>query len=218
MALNEPVPRAVARTYRAEDSPAFFNNFIEKQKADLKPAKFDGVHIELTPRHLKKPSRTSSPDPLALPHTPQTSRKRKAMQALESPSIKRQPAQNGHTPVPMAVDRPTPSTMIATPTPRTKLQPVVELPPVPKMFMTPSQKGKGRMRDEDYNDLGGFVSGSEDGAYSPRKPASSNVMSSGRRATGDRDDRCKSCTMGDYARLSIFSINSSARQVYGSSR
>ena len=81
-----------------------------------------------------------------------------------------------------------------TPTPRKKLQPFVELPPLPKIYQTPtsqrserwsshtpSQRSKGKSRADEDDDLGGF--GSEDDVL----PAI--VKSSGRRATGDRDDR-----------------------------
>lgn len=188
MALEEPVRRTVANTYTAEQSPAFFNNFLAQHTVALKPTKRSSVEVELTPRQRKKVTRESSPDPLSLlPQTPDTpSRKRKAAQALESPLSKRVfSTQNGHTPSSMTAP---PNT--STPTPRAKLQVYVELPPVPKAFLTPSQKSKGKMREDSHDDLGGFGSISED-EESHHRTISSSVMSSGRRAAGDRDERGK---------------------------
>ena len=72
MALGEPVRKPVPELYPAEESPAFFNQFIEKQKAELKPARFDGVEVEVPTKSLKMMSHASSSDPRALPQTPQT--------------------------------------------------------------------------------------------------------------------------------------------------
>lgn len=181
----------MAKTYTVQESPAFFDNFLAQQTAEIKP-KFRPVEVELTPRR-KNVVRESSPDHMNVtPRTPDTaSRKRKAGQALDSPLVKKIfTSQNGHSPAtPFSPgNRVPPATNGGTPTPRQKLQPYVELPPVPKVFMTSSRKSKGKMKADADDDLGGFVSPSDDDA-SHRRAFSDNIMSSGRRATGDRDER-----------------------------
>lgn len=197
MALQEPVPKKkpAPKAYKAEDSAGFFNNFLSQQTAELKKPKVETKPVERTPRKPARVHASASPDPLAL--TP--ARKRKAAQALESPSIKRSVlAQNGSatsTPRGASEARRSPSTNI-TPTPRMKLEPYLALPPVPRAYQTPSQKGKGKMREESDDDLGGFGDDFDDSPTKRRYNAvTDSVKSSGKRATGDRDDR------GDYMRL-----------------
>lgn len=149
------------------------------------------TEVERVAHPRKRIPHETSPDPLVLvPRTPDTaSRKRKASQMFESPLTKRVlSSQNGHITASTTVDRLTPSTTRGTPTPRAKLQPYVELPPVPKEFTTPSQKSKGKMRADLYDDLGGFDPISEDDMARHRTMPS---PSSARRATGDRDERSK---------------------------
>ncbi|KAI0088475.1 hypothetical protein BDY19DRAFT_165528 [Irpex rosettiformis] len=215
MALGAPVPMQPQqpaqppKTYTPAESPAFFDNFLAQQTAgmrstlpEMKAQRFDGV--ELTPR--KKQLHADFVPPHAMPQTPDTSsRKRKAGQALESPSLKRTVLLSNGSPMKqednavtngysssMAI---TPSIVIApsmtvvetsspTPTPRQKLQAYVELPPMRREFQTPSQKGKERMQEED--EFSGFPS---EGDGSPRKRFAGSVMSPTKRATGDRDDR-----------------------------
>ncbi len=203
-----PVQQPPPKAYTPAESPVFFDNFLAQHTAQMKAAppavKSERPdNIELTPRKMQL--HASPIPPHLMPHTPDTSRKRKAGQALESPSFKRtvlmsngSPSKlnenavtNGNSPS-MAITPSiaiTPSmTVVETsspiPTPRRKLQAFVELPHMRREFQTPSQKGKERMRDED--EYSTFAS--EDGG-SPRKGLPSSVMSSGRRANGDRDDR-----------------------------
>ena len=210
MALGQPIPKPVPppppRAYTPAESPAFFDNFLAQQTApivtppqmrpqpssssEMTPLKKQ-VHANIVPSHL-------------IPQTPDTSsRKRKAGQALESPSLKRtvllsngsplkqesSAVTNGHSPA-MGITPSiaiTPSTAVAetsspTPTPRPRLQPYVELPPLRREFQTPSQKGKERMRDEDQYTA--FTS-EDDG--SPRKQLANGATFSMRR--GDRNER-----------------------------
>lgn len=191
MALGEPSPKPVPMIYSSQESPAFFDDFLAQQTAELKaaekkPAKSTG--LEQTPR--RKRVHDYSPDPLALPpQTPQSpSRKRKAGAAFESPIVKRvvpsRDVQELRTPTAEHT-----ATSKGTPTPRARLQAYVELPPVPKEFLTPLQKGKGRVRSEDA-DLSGIGHISEDG--SPGRRFIANAASPEKRANGDRDSRGRS--------------------------
>ena len=206
MALVEPRPKkkSVSKVYRAEDSAGFFNTFLSQQSTELKNSKPNGHSVEKngekTPRRRSKEHSSGSPDPLALtPATPQSSRKRKAAHALESPSAKRTVvAENGpNTPRSTSDGRPTPfSNTISTP--RVKLEPYIVMPPVPKAYRTPTNKGKQRAESDD--ELAGLHPDIDE---SPLKywsrGAMDSVKSSGRRATGDRDDR------GAYMRFNRWS-------------
>ena len=197
MALQEPIPKKkpAPKVHRAEDSNRFFNDFLAQQTAELKTPKVEANPSEKTPRRHSKSHTEGSPDPLTLgPSTPHGSRKRKAAQALESPSLKRSVvSENGFTvitPRPTSEARSTPSHAAVTPTQqRVKMEPYIAMPPIPKGYETPSSRLKGKMR-ADSEDLGGF---GEDSDASPTKWRSNgitdSVKSSARRATGDRDDR-----------------------------
>ncbi|KAJ3559315.1 hypothetical protein NM688_g422 [Phlebia brevispora] len=197
-ALGDPAPRAAPRVYSPAESSRFFDDFLAKQANDLNASTSRSVQQDTTPRRRSK-QKEDSPDPLAFtPATPQTSRKRKAVQSLESPTLKRThsgssvvpPQQNKNVRSPSA-----PRDIKDTVTPRRKLMPFVELPPIPKIYQTPasqksdrlssytpSERGKGKKREYDDDDLGGF--GSEEDELPTR-----HVTSSVRRATGDRDAR-----------------------------
>ena len=194
MALSEPIQKKKKpppKVHKAEDSAGFFNNFISQQTAELKAAaKTSSVNgVDKMPHKRSREHSEGSPDPMNLtPATPNSSRKRKAAQALESPSTKRAIApQNGNgisTPPTTSEARTSPSIHL-TPTPRPKLEPYLVMPPVPKAYQTPSQRIKGKMRADSEEDLGGYG----DGGESPTKWRSNGVTSSARKATGDRDDR-----------------------------
>lgn len=105
---------------------------------------------------------------------------------LESPSIKRA------VPANIEVQHPNvkPATSLVSaesPNSRTQLQAYVEVPQLRKEFLTPSRKGKMRAREDDSGMLGS-ISWDEN---SPQKHVTNGIVSSGRRATGDRDDRGK---------------------------
>ncbi|KIP08264.1 hypothetical protein PHLGIDRAFT_127100 [Phlebiopsis gigantea 11061_1 CR5-6] len=193
MALQEPIPKKkpAPKVHRAEDSNRFFNDFLSQQTAELKAPKAEIKPLEKTPRRHPKSHTEGSPDPLTLgPSTPHGSRKRKAAQALESPSLKR--SENGFTSLTprTAEARSTPSRAAVTPTHRVKMEPYIAMPPIPKAYETPSSKLKGKMRADSDEDLGGF---GEESDASPTKwrpgRITDSVKSSARRATGDRDDR-----------------------------
>lgn len=206
MALVEPKSRKKPspKAYRAEDSAGFFNNFLTQQSAELKNGRANG-HIvqkngEKTPKRRSKEHSDGSPDPLALtPTTPSSSRKRKAAQTLESPSIRRAVVhENGlNTPRTTSEGRPTPNSN-GTSAPRVKLEPYIVLPAVPRAYQTPKGKGKERAGPDD--EISGFG-----GDNSPLKSRSNggadSVRSSGRRATGDRDDRGKYMRRDGHSKL-----------------
>ena len=149
-----------------------------------------------------------SPDPLALVPSSSTlfsapavtPRKRKPEVYIESPALKRvQSTSNFITPH-KSLSPLTPQTSTtATSKSSKKLQPYIEVPPLPKSWFTPSRsssqksitslskKMQGKMKvDDTPDDLGGY--GSVDDDDSPRRYWNSSVKSSARR-TGDRDDR-----------------------------
>ncbi|PCH40319.1 hypothetical protein WOLCODRAFT_67627 [Wolfiporia cocos MD-104 SS10] len=159
-----------------------------------------------------------SPDPLALEPSSspvsvvitQTPRKRKDASYLDSPSAKRRQISEMSSVSPHAQRRPIPAATLpltpssksqGTPTSKRRLQPYVALPPLPRGYLTPSRrrdrtdrqlttgkgKGKGKAHEcDDSDDLGGFGS-IEDELSSLSQ--SSAIKSTGKRATGDRDDR-----------------------------
>lgn len=151
-----------------------------------------------------------SPDPLALapssstafPRSTVTPRKRKSGFHTESPSLKRvQPTSMFRTPQKSLTPSSSQTSTTATATSKSskKLEPYIEVPPLPKSWFTPSRsasqksvtslsrKMQGKMKvDDTPDDLGGY--GSVDDDDSPRRYWNSGVKSSARR-TGDRDDR-----------------------------
>lgn len=192
MALSEPVPKKKPppKVHKAEDSTRFFNNFLSQQSAELNNNKA-AITEKISSKRSKEHSEVS-PDPLALaPATPQSSRKRKAAQALESPSVKRSvaPCNGNGIATPHKSEAWTSPSLNGSPTPRVKLEPYIAMPPVPKAYQTPSQKSKGKMRANFDEDLGGF--GDMDDSPTKWRPngVTDSVKSSARRATGDRDDR-----------------------------
>ncbi|KAH9923582.1 hypothetical protein B0H21DRAFT_765352 [Amylocystis lapponica] len=191
-ALGEPIQhqRTTKPVYHPDESPAFFNKFLAQTTAEIDSAKMDA---RSTPRRTRTtPKEEESPDPLALGQTTPyaatpasaTPRKRKDAPRLESPSAKR-----------------IASGSKVTPGTKRKLQPFIEVPPIPKLYLTPTSErrsktplasAKGKARDIDGDDdLGGY--GSEDNDYPPTSQSSAgvgaSVKSSGKRATGERDDR-----------------------------
>ncbi|GJE95924.1 sister chromatid cohesion protein-like protein [Phanerochaete sordida] len=194
MALVEPKSRKKPspKAYRAEDSAGFFNNFLSQQSAELKNGRANGHTVqkngEKTPKRRSKEHSDGSPDPLALTSTtPSSSRKRKAAQPLESPSVRRAIVQeNGlNTPRTTSEGRPTPSSNGIS-APRVKLEPYIALPPIPRAYQTPKGKGKERAGSDDQ--IAAF--GVDDSPLKSRpNGGADSVRSSGRRATGDRDDR-----------------------------
>lgn len=198
MALSEPIikkKKAPPKVYKAEESAGFFNDFLSQQSAELKSPKTPG--IDRTPRKRTKEHSEGSPDLHGhVPATPQSSRKRKAAQALESPTAKRGAAQQAHQNGTGVFALQTSQARAAspvrvTPTPRMKLEPYIAMPPIPKVYQTPMHN-KGKMRVGSEEDRDGFVDSDE----SPTKWRSTgfddSVKSPTKRTTGDRDDR------GDY--------------------
>ncbi|KAI0927411.1 hypothetical protein AcV5_007956 [Taiwanofungus camphoratus] len=218
-ALGEPVPKTPKTQYSSHESSGFFNNFLAQTSAQIDVQAPVADNGKSTPRCVKAPPKEEdSPDPLAFSHlsprapvhTHQTPRKRKDVAYLESPSIKRvqtgegsrsftTPSRRGS-----AVSTPAPSTSQGTPTPKRKLMPYVEVPPLPKSYLTPTsqrrhgshtqsviRKGKGKEIGYDADDLGGFGSEDDDGPSTSQNSLGpgGSVKLSGRRATGERDDR-----------------------------
>ncbi|KAJ7366455.1 hypothetical protein DFH08DRAFT_1003444, partial [Mycena albidolilacea] len=207
-ALGPPPTRPQpAASYIPQQSPAFFDQFLEQKSRDLPPPQPRAevlIHPSSTkiirprtpPQTLsRKPQVEESPDPLAI--TPAlTPRKRKSVAQLDSPSVKRLHSPHP-TPVPLTpstashTTTTTPGSSFSTPSrPRVTMS-FVEIPHKAWAVTPKSSKPKRSMDPPDSpNDLGGY--GSDDD--SPRK-LSSTSNSGGRvavtsaRRTGDRDER-----------------------------
>ncbi|OBZ71394.1 Protein rad9 [Grifola frondosa] len=213
-ALGEPVPKPARTIYQPEDSAIFFNTFLTQTATELDVSRHASDNTQLTPPRPNVLSKEDdSPDPLALVHSgPQanqpTSRKRRGDCYLESPSVKRvqvaEPSRNLLTPHRSGTEtKPSsPSSFKTTPTSTKKLQAYVDVPPLPKSYMTPTSSRRdrsglrtlsgnntGKRKVQEDDDLGGF--GSEDDDNYPRMPLDfgNSVKSSSRRTTGERDGR-----------------------------
>jgi len=199
-ALGPPPPPQPRKVYRPEESPAFFDNFLEQKSREMIKSSRPATP---PPKPAHKPPQ-ESPDPLALrPGVPiVTPLKRKVYVELESPAVKRvhymiqqqpEPPVNSLTPTKTA----TPSQATTTPWKVLKMayvavphKPWLTPSPTHKGFRPPkmSQKRLGKMKvtaEDDEDDLGGYGTPDDD-AYSPTR--SETVKSSARR-TGDRDGR-----------------------------
>ncbi|KAI0317644.1 hypothetical protein OF83DRAFT_1120276 [Amylostereum chailletii] len=218
-ALVERPPAPPKKLYPPHESASFFNDFLDKSSRELElsqAAKFTTPRTPSKPSG-RSTSFTESPDPIAMGAVV-TPLKRKPADDMQSPSFKRIHSLN-RTPSSSSLSGPpstpstssqasastqgTPASRTATPTAvRRKMMPYVELPPKPKVW-TPSMlsakkavpktpqtlKGKGRMRMDEDEDLGGF--GSEEEGFKPRKTslAMNDVPRSSAKRTGGREDR-----------------------------
>ncbi|KAI0051083.1 hypothetical protein FA95DRAFT_1554896 [Auriscalpium vulgare] len=216
-ALDDSTSRAPRRSYSAQESASFFNQFLDKSSRELERAQAAKYSSPATPKRDRVASLQTSPDPIALgPTQAVTPQKRKSEDLLQSPSFKRiQSLHRTSSSSSLSVPPSTPSSSSQASTssrvtPSTqhkrKMQAYVELPPVPKTWSvssmtsasqnkslkTPvsSRKGKERMdHDDDDEDLGGF--GTEEDDHIPRKTSlgtGDTVKALGKR-TGGRDDR-----------------------------
>lgn len=205
----------------------FFNNFLDKSSRELEKAqaaKYANYnqnhhhHNASTPSRREKLEAFSSPDPLAIgPGTAFTPQKRKPVEQIQSPSIKRvQGLQRTVSSSSLSAASSTPpssqsstlsrssSSSHLTPKPKKRMQAYVEMPALSRSRATPSslhsQKShvlktpvaKGKLKrafdEEDEPDLGGYGSPEED--FKPRKTSMSDAMkSSPVKRTGDRDER-----------------------------
>ena len=201
-ALGPPPPPPPRKLYRPEESPAFFDSFLEQKTREMTKSSRPATP---PPKLAFKPSE-ESPDPLALrPGVPiVTPFKRKVYVGLEPPAAKRV---HYMKPVQQLPERPLdsltptkPATPFqATPTPRKVLKMAyVAVPHKPWLTPSPTRKGSfppkmsqkrlGKMKataEDDEDDLCGYGTPDDD-AYSPTR--NETVKSSARR-TGDRDDR-----------------------------
>lgn len=206
-ALGRPIPSPKPPVYRPEDSTQFFNNFLEQKFHELDPPR------PTTPTRHKFQEPQESPDPLALGYPNAapfsvpalTPRKRKPGAHTETPSLKRVQSNTLATlHKPLTPLTPTSSQTLKATTSASKsarkLEPYVEVPPLPTVWLTPSRsasqksltslskKMQSNMKVHDTpDDLGGYGSVDDD-EYSAPRFESSGVKSSARR-TGDRDDR-----------------------------
>lgn len=217
-ALGNPVTKSTRTVHKSEDSTQYFHNFLEQKTRQMDPS-----------RAVTPPPRTTqqdpleSPDPLALAPSSSTlfsasvvtPRKRKPEVYIASPTLKRvQSTSNFITPhkslSPLTPQTSTTATATTTSKSSKKLQPYIEVPPLPKSWFTPSRsssqksitslskKMQGKMKvDDTPDDLGGYGSVDDD---SPRRYWNSSVKSSARR-TGDRDDRGISSVDNNARRL-----------------
>jgi cohesin loading factor subunit SCC2 len=217
-ALGNPVTKSTRTVHKSEDSTQYFHNFLEQKTRQMDPS-----------RAVTPPPRTTqqdpleSPDPLALAPSSSTlfsasvvtPRKRKPEVYIASPTLKRvQSTSNFITPhkslSPLTPQTSTTATATTTSKSSKKLQPYIEVPPLPKSWFTPSRsssqksitslskKMQGKMKvDDTHDDLGGYGSVDDD---SPRRYWNSSVKSSARR-TGDRDDRGISSVDNNARRL-----------------
>ena len=181
------------------DSARFFNSFITENAINFNAPRCEPDH---TVKETKVVVKDDSPDPLAVKQLspqqsstiPERPRKRKHIQVSNS-SPAHSPRKNhpSHDSLPItSSSKPsTPSSSVfpATPTPR--LKPYVEIPPLPRAYMTPvSRKRKHvearthQMRGSPTDDLGGYGTDSEDKSLNACLPGSST-----RRTTGERDER-----------------------------
>lgn len=220
-ALGKPPPKPAPRQYRVEESPQYFNEFLRREAAAPAAPVASTSHQgqpSNTPWRTIKESGTESPDPLALTPVTPHSRKRKAAQALESPTVKRAPSATPSTHSQSAREASTtPRESKGTPTPRKqKMQAFVELPPVPRLYptpkaesksssQTPSHKAIGKRKAGDQNDLNGFASEEDDYGR--------NVKSSGLRSTADRSDQGSWCDVTVCAsKTMLIFVHSSVEQ------
>ena len=200
-ALGPPPPPQPRKVYRPEESPAFFDSFLEQKSREMTRSSRPATP---PPKSVHKPPQ-ESPDPLALrPGAPiVTPLKRKVYVELASPAAKRvhymKPVQQQlEWPVNSLTPTKTTTPFQATPTLR-KVQKMAYVAVPNKPWLTPSprkgllpqkisEKRLGKMKvtaEDDEDDLGGYGTPDDD-AYSPTR--SETVKSSARR-TGDRDDR-----------------------------
>ncbi|CCM06130.1 uncharacterized protein FIBRA_08379 [Fibroporia radiculosa] len=223
-ALGDPIPKPAKTAHRPNESKKFFDDFLARSSTEMSSSNVT-VNPQSTPHRPQAPTKVEeSPDPLALPslspqrsvRITQTSRKRKVAVALESPTLKRRQVVNGSSSQlfqsqSSKAGRSTlgssPAKSQGSPTPKKKLEPFIDVPPLPQLYHTPTSrrhshleshtpltngisrnKGKGRAVEDE--DLGGF--GTEEDEGPPMSQSSGlgrSVKSSGRRATGERDDR-----------------------------
>ncbi|THH14012.1 hypothetical protein EW146_g6273 [Bondarzewia mesenterica] len=212
-ALGEPPARPQPKIFHPQESASFFNNFLDKSSRELEKAQAAKYTNPSTPSRRDKIGLHSSPDPLAIsPSSVPSPQKRKSVEQVQSPSIKR--AQLVHRTASSSSLSAAPSTPTSsqtrqsssssqvTPKPKKRLLAYVELPPISRTWNTPSSshsqkdrgfktpvaKGKSRM-NFDSPDLGGFGSPEDD--YKPRKTslAMGDVAKSSAKRTGERDDR-----------------------------
>ncbi|KAG5653655.1 hypothetical protein H0H81_011615 [Sphagnurus paluster] len=168
-----PPPPPIA--YTPQESPAFFNNFLEQKSLEITAAQRPA-----TPPPKPVVVQQESPDPLALqpgvPAVPAvTPRKRKVYVQLQSPAVKRIQSEALRT-APRTPARPgTPSKATST----ARQMAYVAVPPKPWLTPTSSHTGSTtKMKGQDSPDLGGY--GSEDEDDSPTR-GSDNLKSSARR-------------------------------------
>ncbi|KAL6300065.1 hypothetical protein BKA93DRAFT_803226 [Sparassis latifolia] len=205
-ALVEPPRKPPKPVHRAEESGRFFNNFLAQTTAELEGPTLVQRDGKSTPYRSREPPREGeSPDPLAIGSSSpqvsipfQTPRKRKDVTFMESPTVKRIHRVEVLVPSPSTLRKSSTPSATTTPTSKRKLQAYVDVPPLSKVYFTPTSgrrerqdsqsKGKGKAMIDD--DLGGFGSDEE---YPPTSQSSvrrsDSVKQSGRRTTGERDDR-----------------------------
>jgi cohesin loading factor subunit SCC2 len=186
----------------------------------------DPFRATTPPPRVAQQAALESPDPLALapssstlfPPSVVTPRKRRSGVHAESPALKRVQSNSAFITPHKSLSPLTPQTSITTTATTTtsksskKLQPYIEVPPLPKSWFTPSRsstqksvtslskKMQGKMKvDDTPDDLGGYGSVDDDDD-SPRRYWNSSVKSSARR-TGDRDDRGMSYAGDNTQRL-----------------
>ncbi|EGN98100.1 hypothetical protein SERLA73DRAFT_109431 [Serpula lacrymans var. lacrymans S7.3] len=196
-ALGYPPETPQNVSHRFEDSSSFFNSFLEQQSQGLAQA-FSGPndHQMRTPSRHVHTLPHESPDPLALTSNSNcsapsiTPRKRKSTERVSTPSHKRLHAAHSDSTVISRVSAMTgsSSSSSSSKTPRRTLA-YVEVPPLPKMWFTPSplKTHSFRQGKTDSPDLGGY--GSEDDDTHVSKTAGLTSVKSSARRTGDRDDR-----------------------------
>ncbi|KAF9457433.1 hypothetical protein BDZ94DRAFT_1326256 [Collybia nuda] len=212
-ALGPPPPPQQPRIYQPQESPAFFNNFLEQKTREMNAASLVPHRPATPPSKAPPPPVEESPDPLALQSSVPafsaepiaTPRKRKVYVQLDSPSVKRiQSVQSFHnkgtpkhqlpnipiTPSMFNIQASTPYANV-TPTPnRTVNKAYVSIPYKPWLTPSSSRKGAGKMKADDTpDDLGGYGSEDEDVIYSPSRTSRNESVKSSARRTGDRDDR-----------------------------
>jgi cohesin loading factor subunit SCC2 len=154
------------RQYPQQESTGFFNNFLDKSSRELERAQAAKYASTPTPSQREKSfsiPRYSSPDPLELhPSQSITPQKRKSLELLQSPSVKRvqamhrSPSISGPPTTPASssqdslstqgtpVSSQSTSSFRPVPPQKPRMRAYVEIPAAPKFLSTPqpSQSGK----------------------------------------------------------------------------
>ncbi|KAJ7211043.1 hypothetical protein B0H12DRAFT_389308 [Mycena haematopus] len=212
-----PSPAPPQAAYVPQQSPAFFDQFLEQRSREIAPLapapppKLPQTKLKVEvvippksilqsnksvrpktppPTQIRKPSVEESPDPLAI--TPAfTPRKRKSVTQLDSPSVKRQHSPHP-TPVPVTPSTTSRACLMSSPSSSfsTPSRPRITMSYVEVPHKPWAVTPKSKMRPMDPPDSPNDLGGYGSEDDSPRKHSSnSGGRATSSRRTGDRDER-----------------------------